>query len=388
VVTNVQAGSVGVPLELAPGEAATITFVLSWYFPNRTNGWFGAAPTQPPTVRVRYAGRFNSAWDVAHYVAGNLAQLQAATLQFRDALFGSSLPPAVTDALSSTMVVIRSNTCFWLADGRFYGWEGCLERGGACHGSCTHVWGYARALAFLFPSLEISMLRTAFLEEVEDSGKMRFRVGAHFDQPFDFAVAAVDGQLGSLIRLWRTFLWTGDRALLLDAWPNARKCLDYAIATWDGDGDGVLDGEQHTTYDIELWGPNPLSGVIFLGALRAMEELALRVGDTGEARRYHAVFERSRARLDELLWNGEYYVRNLEDVDRHPYQHGPGCLADQMLGQLLAHIAQLGYLLPGEHVQAALDSVYRYNFRQPLGSHVNLQRCFAFADEDALILCS
>jgi non-lysosomal glucosylceramidase len=386
-VVNVVPGSVGTPIELAPGESATITFILSWYFPNRVNGWDHASPTMPPTARVRYAGRFGSAWDVTQYVAQHLPRLRAATVQFRDALFQSTLPPSVVDALAGTMVVIRSNTCFWLENGRFYGWEGCFDRGGSCHGNCTHVWAYAQALAYLFPSLEISMLRTAFLDEVEPSGKMRFRAASHFDQVFGVAQAAADGQLGSIIRVWRTFLLTGDRAFLSELWPNVRKCLDYAIATWDTDGDGVLDGEQHNTYDIEFWGPNPLSGVMFLGALRAAEEIGRRLGDLDEAARFREVYDRGSARLDDMLWNGEFYIQKLDDVDSHPYQHGIGCLSDQLLGQLLAHVAQLGHLLPAERVTSALESIVRYNFHQPVGNHVNVQRAYAFPDEDGLLLC-
>jgi non-lysosomal glucosylceramidase len=387
-VVNIVPGSAGSLLTLAPGESATTTFILSWYFPNRVNGWDRAEPGEPPTARVRYAGRFGSSWDVARYVATHLTRLRTATLLFRDALFSSSLPPSVKDAVSGTMVVVRSNTCFWLENGRFYGWEGCFDRGGSCHGSCTHVWAYAQALAFLFPSLETSMLRTAFLDEVEESGKMRFRTESHFGRIFSMRHAAVDGQLGSLVRLWRTFLISGDREFLRELWPNALKCLNYALSTWDTDGDDVLDGEQHNTYDIEFWGPNPLSGVLFLAALRAVEEMALRLGDAQEAERCRTIFERSRVRLDEMLWNGEYYIQKLDDPDAYPYQHGLGCLSDQLLGQLLAHVAGLGHVLPVEHVVSALDSIYRYNFLRPLANHLNLQRSYAFADEAGLILCS
>jgi hypothetical protein len=59
-----------------------------------------------------------------------------------------------------------------------------------------------------------------------------------------------------------------------------------------------------------------------------------------------------------------------------------------MLGQLLAHVAHLGYLLPKDRVVAALDSIVRYNFLRPVGNLVNLQRTYAFHDEDGLILCS
>ncbi len=385
---NVDPGSVGAPIELAPGESRTVTFLLCWHFPNRVNGWDTVAPSMPPTARVRYAGRFADAWAVARYVAEHLPRLEETTLRFRDALFGSTLPDAVLDAVSSNIVVARSTTCFWLEDGRFFGWEGCFDRGGCCSGNCTHVWNYAQTLAYLFPTLEASMMRTAFLDEVEDSGKMRFRAGKAFDLIWQAPQAAADGQLGMIVRLWRTFLLTGDRALLADLWPNAQKTLAYAFAVWDTDKDGVIDGQQHNTYDIEFFGPNPLSGVMLLAALKAAEEIVLRLDDSVAAERYRSLRETSAVRFDALTWNGEYYKQVLDDVDAHPYQHGDGCLSDQLLGQQLAHIAGLGHVLPAERVRSALDAIYRYNFRRPLGSHANLQRAYAFADEAGLLLCS
>ncbi len=62
--------------------------------------------------------------------------------------------------------------------------------------------------------------------------------------------------------------------------------------------------------------------------------------------RYRSLEEHSAARLDALLWTGEYYRQLLDDVDAHAYQYGEGCLSDQLLGQLQAHVAGLGYVLP------------------------------------------
>jgi len=385
---EVDPGSVGALVELAPGERASITFLLCWHVPNRLNGWDTVAPGQPPTACVRYAGRFGDAWAVARHVAARLADLERATLRFRDALFGSTLPDAVVDAVAGTSVVARSTTCFWLEDGHFFGWEGGFDRGGSCHGSCTHVWNYAQTLAFLFPTLEASMLRTAFLDEVDAAGKMRFRAASAFGQPWDVPYAAMDGQLGCLIRLWRTFVLTGDRGLLVELWPNARKALHYVIEVGDTDGDGLIDGVPHNTYDIEFYDPNPLTGVMLLGALAAAEQIALRLDDTPSADRYRALRERSAERLDDLLWNGEYYRQAVSQPDEHPYQYGDGCLSDQLLGQELAHVADLGYVLPPAHVGGALDAIYRHNFRRPLGNHANLHRAFTFADESGVLVCT
>ncbi len=229
---------------------------------------------------------------------------------------------------------------------------------------------------------------TAFLDEVDARGMMRFRTEAAFGGAFPLSQAAADSQLGMVIRLWRAFLLTGDRQLLSDLWPNVQKTLAYASRTWDTDEDGLPDGQQHNTYDIEFFGPNPLTAFMIVGALKAAAAMAERLCDGEAAERYAKLARKSAARVEEVLWNGEYFHQVLDDVDAHPYQFGDGCLSDQLLGQQLAHISGLGHLVAPEHVRAALDSVWRHNFRQPMGSYVNLQRTYVMPDESGLLLCS
>src|SRR5512140_211758 len=90
------------------------------------------------------------------------------------------------------------------------------------------------------------------------------------------------------------------------------------------------------------------------------------------------------------LWNGEFFVQRLEEIglDTHKYQHGIGCLSDQLLGALDAKLAGLGDVLDPAVIGPALDAIYRYNFRDPIGDHVNLQRAYASADEAGLVLCT
>ncbi|GAH89458.1 unnamed protein product, partial [marine sediment metagenome] len=70
------------------------------------------------------------------------------------------------------------------------------------------------------------------------------------------------------------------------------------------------------------------------------------------------------------------------------YQYGDGCLSDQLLGQLLAHVVDLGHILPEDHVKKTIKSIYKYNFRKDLGSHHNVQRTYALNNEKGLLLCS
>ncbi len=383
-------GSLGVVDTLEPGVSRSYRFVLTWFFPNRVNSW---QDTAQAITRNHYATRFDDAWTVARYVFAEMPRLEAETRRFHDALFASTLPAYVLDAISANIVPVRSNTCFWLENGRFYGWEGCFGTAGCCPGTCTHVWSYAQTVAFLFPSLERSMREIEFQIETEPDGYMSFRNSRGFDGVIwapsaPRAEAASDGQLGSILRAYREWQLSADKEWLKGLWPGIKRAIDYASIHWDLDHDHVLDGKQHNTYDIEFYGPNPLSGIYYLAGLRAVEELAKVMGEQDTVQRVHQAFERGSAKLDALLWNGEYYIQALDDVDAYRYQHGKGCLSDQLLGQLHACILGLGDLLPREHLRAAVQSIYRYNFRRDFRHHVNVQRTYVLNDEAGLVLCT
>jgi uncharacterized protein (DUF608 family) len=127
---------------------------------------------------------------------------------------------------------------------------------------------------------------------------------------------------------------------------------------------------------------------IFYAALKAAGEMAAYLGETDRAAKYRVMYETGSRRMDQLLFNGEYYVQKLEDDGKHQYQYYDGCLSDQTLGQELAHIAGLGYILPEDHVKKAVEAVFRYNFRPNMADHVNVQRVYAVNDDAGLICCT
>jgi len=157
---------------------------------------------------------------------------------------------------------------------------------------------------------------------------------------------------------------------------------------WDADRDGLMEGGQHNTYDIEFYGPNSMMGSFYLGALLAGSKLADAVGDKAAARTYLALYEKGRLAYDRLLWNGEYYIQKYDQVMEKKYQYGEGCLSDQLLGQWLGMVAGLGRYLPADRLQSALRSIYRHNFLPDFRNFSNPQRTYALGDEKGLLLCS
>lgn len=391
-------GSLALQDELAPGASKDFRFILTWHFPNRPDTWdlrtldrLGLDEADVGTTRNHYATRFSDAWAVGAYVSRHLARLEAGTKRFHEALFGSTLPAVVLDAVSANIVPLRSTTCFWLEDGRFYGWEGCNDEYGCCPGSCTHVWSYAYTLAYLFPSLEREMRRIEFNVETGDDGFMRFRSFGTFHQEFLWdgrTDAAVDGQMGSILRAYREWQLSGDDDFLREIWGGIKRAIGFASAYWDKDGDHVLDAVQHNTYDIEFHGPNPLCGIYYLAALLAVEAMAKLMNEEELGARCRRAFETGSANLDAMLWNGGYYVQRVADVNAQKYQHGLGCLSDQLLGELHTRILGLGCVMPAERVRQALKSIFDNNFKEDLSDHANCQRVYALNDEAGLLLCT
>ncbi|MBI1387569.1 MAG: hypothetical protein GC154_03885 [bacterium] len=385
--------SLGARLRLAPGERASVPFFITWRFPNRVNYWNSEKELKEkdgsdPFVGNHYATRFTSAWNAAEYTVKNLERLEDETRLFHEALFSSSLPPEALDAISSQMSIIRTQTCFRDHNGNFFAFEGTHDTGGCCPLNCTHVWNYEQALAHLFPSLERTMRVVDFNVNTSGVGRMAFRTLLPLGKAFWWFGPAADGQMGTVVKLYREWKLSGDMDFLKKVWPNAKKALEFAWTEWDPEKSGVMTERQHNTYDIEFYGPNPMMGAIYLCALRAGEEMARALGDDASADEYRAVYDKGSKTLDEKTWNGEYYIQ-VYDPDQHTkYQLGDGCLSDQLLGQWMSHVAGLGYHLPEDRVKSAIHAVYQYNFKETLSHHYNPQRIYALGDEGGLLLCS
>jgi non-lysosomal glucosylceramidase len=390
--TNLKVGSLGINEMLKPGAEKVFEFILTWHFPNRVKDWEESCccsgNCSARVERNYYSRLFVNAWAAGKYLMDNMNRLEKSSRDFHRALFSSTMPDYVLDAVSSNITVIRSTTCFRIEDGTLLGWEGCFDKKGCCEGSCTHVWNYAQTMAFLFPELEQSMRKVEFGLETDEEGSMAFRTKQVFGKERWNLIPAADGQLGTIIRLYREWKLSGEDELIKRLWTKASSALDFAFKYWDSDGDCVLDSKQHNTYDIEFYGPNSLTNTMFLAALKAAAEIGEYLGDTEHWLKYREAFEKGSKKMDELLWNGEYYVQRLEDVNKYRYQYGTGCLSDQVLGQMLAHTVGLGYILPKEHVKKAVEAIYKYNFRENFKEHNSVQRTYALNDEKGLLLCS
>ena len=402
-------GALAVPFRLQPGERRTITFVLAWHFPNRYVNWsqrpFFNFPDEKSKFWLgnRYAVRFRSALAVTTYVEANLPRLASQTRLARDTFNDTTLPAPLIDAVTSQMSIIRTPTCFWTEDGAFYGFEGGCgastahhtePTGGSCPLNCTHVWNYEMALSRLFPALERTMRDTEWQIQQHPSGYLPHRVlmPTYLPRPWDRPMGgpeepALDGLLGAILKTLREYRASGDDEGLARAWPAVRRALDHLWTAHDSDRAGVIRGEQPNTYDISIYGLNTFIGTLYLAALRAAAVMARTQGEERFAAECEGIAVSGGELLDARLWNGEYYVQEV-DLDRYPEQNWvSGCHSDHLLGQWWASLLDLGPLLDPAHLHTAARSIERHNFRPSLRGLLR-HREYATEEDGGLVVCT
>jgi len=399
---NTPGAALALKFDLPPGGTREVQFLLTWDFPNRKN-WSDAV-----TVGNYYSTLYRDAWDVAEKTYPRIPELEKRTLAFVRLFLGSSYPAPVKEAALFNTSTLRSQTVFRAGDGTMYCWEGVFNSTGSCYGNCTHVWNYEEATPFLFGDLARSMRGVEYHYGLDDStGLMSFRVSLPHDKSKNWKVAAADGQMGTVMKVYREWQLSGDDRFLRDLWPGVKKAIAFAWIPggWDADTDGVMEGCQHNTMDIEYYGPNPEIEFWYLGALKAAAGMASHLNDTAFARVCRDLFERGSAWTDANLFNGEYYIQQIRPVSgtgaiaagtragfgsRNPgnpdYQIGEGCLVDQLVGQNMAHVCGLGYLADPAHVRSALASIVKYNSVTSFGERFNNMRTYVMGDEPGLVI--
>ena len=170
--------------------------------------------------------------------------------------------------------------------------------------------------------------------------------------------------------------------------------------------DGVLEGRQHHTLDMELFGPSSWLQGMYLAALKAATEMAEFLGDTQKAKEYAELFEKGYRWTRENLFNGKYFVQKIDITDKGitdkfgasdsywndeagqiKYQIADGSAIDQMLGQWHADIIGLGDVFDRKQINSALDAMMENNFKPTMRYFTNPWRVFSINDEAGTVIC-
>jgi uncharacterized protein (DUF608 family) len=412
--------SLFVPMQLAAGASKTVVLRLAW-FSGQTNlrvgkdlAGFKPEPDQAGKYRPWYAKRFTDINGVTFYWRDHYDELRQKSSRFSDCFYDSTLPPEVIEAVAANLTILKSPTVMRQTDGKLWCWEGCSDKDGCCHGSCTHVWNYAQAIPHLFPSLERTLRETEFGPSQNEAGHQQFRSSLPIRPVAHDFHAAADGQLGGIMKMYREWRVSGDTDWLRALWPKVKRSLDYCIETWDPGHKGLVEEPHHNTYDIEFWGPDGMCTSFYLGALQAAVLMGKALGDPVPL--YDQLLAGGVRKAESELYDGEYFIQRIEwknlrasnpmenksmvgsyspearaifEKEGPKYQYGTGCLADGVLGSWLALVCGVGQVLPAPKVASHLHAVHKYNLKHDLSDFPNPQRpTYACGSEGGLVLCT
>ena len=401
-VGEVLTGLIGKEVTLQPGGSKTLTFVLSWYFPNvhRPESGFHHLKNKE-NLRHYYSKKFTSSTHVAETILGNADKYLATTKQWNKTWYDASLPTWFLDRTFINTSTLATTSCYRLDDitddvdneGRFYAMEGVYLG----HGTCTHVFHYEQALGRVFPSLA-RQLRTqidyglSFAEE----GIIKYRgelsgMGSHDGRGY-----AVDGHAGTVLRMYREHTTAPNMNMLKTYWPKIKKSIQYMIdhdAEKTGKPDGVLEGIQYNTLDKMWYGKIAWTSSMYNAALLAGASMAKDMKDRTFAKKCASIAAMGKKNMTDELFNGEYFINILDPENRKTPNSYIGCHIDQVLGQSWASQVGLPRVIPKKETVSALKSIYKYNYYEDVGPYLDTAaiknvRFYALPGEPGTVMCS
>ncbi len=354
-------GAIAAKAELKPRSSATVTFVLSWYFPNFGEGHM-------------YETWFRNAAEVAQYAVDKSDTLLSGTKEWvkeLSSLKSERSEPWLKDALFNNLYPIISAS-MWTRRGRF----GLFESPQVCPllGTLDVRFYGSLPLLLFFPQLELKEL-LELAEAQRPQGYLPHDLGF---KRSDLASNSTNGlcwkDLNSkfILLAYRDFLFTKDEAFLKRIYPFIKKAF-YWLANTDKNKDDLPDNEgADQTFDQwSFYGANSYTAGIYLASLLALERMAGLMQDAEMQKQASQCFKRGRVNFEKKLWYKKYFIvyNNTKDsLSEKQLSHhvksqkvNIACMAAQLTGQWIAHLLGLGYIVSEEKVKKALSTIFELN---------------------------
>lgn len=370
-------GNIVSTLNIAAGDTITQDFIISWHTPNLV---IGNGKILAKTDEGRYySNQFNNAKDVATFVAANFKELSSTTKLWLQTWYDSTLPFWLLDRTFLNISTMATTTSHRFKSGRSWAWEGV----GACAGNCTHVWQYAQASGRIFPAIEKDNRQRVDLGvSLKEDGGIMFR--GEFDKR-----PAIDGQAGTILRVYREHQMSADDTFLKSNWNNIKKTVQFLI-NQDKNKDGMTDTPMENTLDAVWDGEIAWIVGLSIAGVKAGQMMAEEMNDHAFASICKAYVELGKKKMEEKLFNGEYFIHRPDDVKgRKNLGSYNTCHIDQVYGQSWAFQVGLGRIIDKEKTLSALRSLWKYNFKIDVESYIKEHtggRPYALAGEGGMIM--
>ncbi|MBV7532128.1 GH116 family glycosyl-hydrolase [Chitinophaga sp. sic0106] len=365
-------GSVATRHTILPGKTIRTDFAISWHAANlHFKGIQGEGRY--------YANKYKDAAAVMTYVQNNHDRLTRESRLWKDTWYDASLPWWFMERTFLNISTLATTTAHRFSSGRFYAWEGV----GACEGTCTHVWQYAQAVGRIFPALERDTRERVDLGiGMMPDGGILFR-GEAEKRP------AIDGQAGTVLRIYREHQMSSNNDFLQRNWPQIKKATLFLIHQ-DRNGDGMTDTPMENTLDAVWDGEIAWIVGLTIAAVQAAALMAKEMNDADFAAICNDYTEKGKRNMETQLFNGEYFIHQPDKTKgRSVIGSYNTCHIDQVYGQSWAFQVGMDRVIDREKTLSALKALYKYNFKADVGPYIAAHpggRPYALPGEGGMIL--
>ncbi|HLO79676.1 MAG TPA: GH116 family glycosyl-hydrolase [Chitinophagaceae bacterium] len=359
--------------QIQPSTTVTADFVYTWHFPN-------LRLHKAIQDKGRYYNNwFKSASAVAGYVVANFPMLSSQTRLWKNTWYNSTLPWWLLERSLVNISTLSTTTAHRFESGRFYAWEGV----GCCEGTCMHVWQYAQAMGRIFPAVERDTRERVDLGlSLQPDGMMWYR-GEVVKGP------AIDGQAGTILRIYREHQMSADDSFLKNNWGKIKLATQWVI-NQDRNKDGMEDTPVENTLDAVWDGEIAWLVGLCIAAVKAGELMAVEMNDIEFAKSCAEYVRKGKLNMEEKLFNGEYFIHK-PDAEKGRAKLGSynTCHIDQVYGQSWAHQVGIGRVIDKEKTLSALKALWKYNFTPDVGPYIKDRpggRPYALPGEGGLVM--
>ena len=355
------------------GQTIKADFIIGWHFANLKLN---------PVIEGKgrfYNQQFKTAAEVVKYVATHFESLSTQTNLWKQTWYDSSLPWWFLERTFLNISILATTTAHRFDSGRFYAWEGV----GCCEGTCMHVWQYAQAMGRIFPAIERDT------RERVDLGLSLTANGMIYYRGEVVKTAAIDGQAGTILRIYREHKMSSDKSFLQNNWNKIKLATTWVI-NQDKNQDGMEDTPIENTLDAVWDGEIAWLVGLCIAAVKAGEQMAIEMGDTIFANTCATYVSKGTKNMEEKLFNGEYFIHKPDEIKgREKLGSYNTCHIDQVYGQSWAHQVGLGRILDKEKTLSALKALWKYNFTPDVGPYIKERRGwrpYALAGEGGMVM--
>ena len=355
------------------GQTIKADFIIGWHFANLKLN---------PVIEGKgrfYNQQFKNAVEVVQYVANNFAELSTNTALWRQTWYDSTLPWWFLERTFLNISTLATTTAHRFDSGRFYAWEGV----GCCEGTCMHVWQYAQAMGRIFPGIERDT------RERVDLGLSLTANGMIYYRGEVVKTAAIDGQAGTILRIYREHKMSSDKSFLKNNWEKIKLATTWVI-NQDKNKDGMEDTPIENTLDAVWDGEIAWLVGLCIAAAKAGEQMAIEMGDVPFANICATYVASGTKNMEEKLFNGEYFIHKPDEMKgREKLGSYNTCHIDQVYGQSWAHQVGLGRILNKEKTMSALRALWKYNFTPDVGPYIKERRGwrpYALSGEGGMVM--